>query len=137
MRHEIHDDQSFEQRLYSQMCCVFPETTVRSFSAALGKSAGYWSSVCAQGLKVSNTALLHLMDHLECKRIRLDASSARRQGIEKIQRQITAELLARLDLTAETFMSKNKNTAQRLEQGLDSFLEQPLPFFVSIKGYLP
>lgn len=98
MRHEMHDDQSFEQRLYDQMCAVFPETTVRSFSAALGKSAGYWSSVCAQGLKASNAALLHLMDHLECKKIRLDASSARRQGVEKIQKQITAELLARLDL---------------------------------------
>jgi hypothetical protein len=94
----MREDQSFEQYLYSQMCWVFPETTVRSFSAALGKSAGYWSSVCAQGLKVSNAALLHLMDHLECKKIRLGASTACRNGIEKIQRQITEELLGRLDL---------------------------------------
>lgn len=101
MQYKIHDDSSFEQRLYIQICAVFPETTVRSFSVALGKSAGYWSSVCAQGLKVSNAALLHLVDHLECKKIRLDTSSARRQSIEKIQKQITAELLARLQLDVD------------------------------------
>jgi hypothetical protein len=128
MRHEMHEDQSFEQYLYSQMCWVFPETTVRSFSAALGKSAGYWSSVCAQGLKVSNAALLHLMDHLECKKIRLGASTACRNGIEKIQRQITEELLGRLDLQVRAERSDGTNH-QKLDEGQD----QPLPFIISLR----
>jgi hypothetical protein len=134
MRHEIHDDQSFEQRLYSQMCLVFPETTVRSFSAALGKSAGYWSSVCAQGLRVSNAALLHLMDYLECKKIRLDASSVRRQGIEKIQRQITAEILARLDLSADAFVSRG-DAGFGSDKLLPTAINQPLPFVIFTNGY--
>ncbi len=134
MRDEMHEDQSFEQHLYSQMCRVFPETTVRSFSAALGKSAGYWSSVCAQGLKVSNTALLHLMDHLECKKIRLDASSSRRLGIEKIQRQITEQLLARLDLSAETPVSRG-NEGSSSDKLLPTVMDQPLPFVISTNGY--
>ncbi len=133
MRHEIHDDQSFEQRLYSQMCLVFPETTVRSFSAALGKSAGYWSSVCAQGLRVSNAALLHLMDYLECKKIRLDASSVRRQGIEKIQKLTTVELLDRLDLQDEFLLHSNQSFTQNLEEPFD----KPLPFVISTTGFRP
>ena len=127
MRHKIHDDQSFEQSLYNLMCAVFPETTVRSFSAALGKSAGYWSSVSAQGLKVSNAALLYLIDHLECKKIRIDISSARRQGIEKIQNQIKAELLARLDLSAT--LERGDSAANSEHAVVDR--AQPLPFIIS------
>jgi hypothetical protein len=129
----MHDDQSFEQRLYDQMCAVFPETTVRSFSAALGKSAGYWSSVCAQGLKASNAALLHLMDHLECKKIRLDASSARRQGVEKIQKQITAELLSRLKLQL-VVTSEHKTSLKEVEESC-YVCDQPLPFVMSLNRF--
>ncbi len=122
----MHNDQIFEQRLYRQMCLVFPETTVRSFSTALGKSSGYWSSVSAQGLKVSNAALLHLVDHLECKKIRLDGANVRRQGIEKIQKQITAELLARLDLQVSA-----ERSAYTDRQQMDVGRDQPLPFIIS------
>ena len=134
MRNEMYDSQSFEQRLYGQMYSVVPETTVRSFSAALGKSSGYWSSLCAQGLKVSNSALLHLMDHLECKKIRLDVFSCRRLGIENIQKQITAELLARLDLSAYTTVPRG-NAGFSLDKLLSVEIYQPLPFVVSTNGY--
>lgn len=130
MRHKIHDDQSFEQSLYSLMCAVFPETTVRSSSAALGKSAGYWSSVSAQGLKVSNAALLNLIDQLECKKILLDASSARRQGIEKIQQKITTELLNRLDLLGTSNLHSVLNNQQNAEKS-----DHPLPFIFSRNSY--
>ncbi len=133
MQYKIHDDPSFEQRLYIQICAVFPETTVRSFSAALGKSSGYWSSVSAQGLKVSNAALLHLIDHLECKKIRLEISSVRRQGIEKIQKLITAELLDRLDLQDEFLLHTNQSFTQNLEEPFD----KPLPFVISTTGFHP
>lgn len=115
------------------MCAVFPETTVRSFSAALGKSVGYWSSVCAQGLKVSNAALLHLIDHLECKKIRLEISSARRQGIEKIQKHITAELLDRLDLQDKFLL----HTDQSFAQSLEDYFDKPLPFVISTTDFYP
>lgn len=130
MRQKIHNDQSFEQSLYSHMCAVFPETTVRSFSAALGKSVGYWSSVCAQGLKVSNAALLHLIDHLECKKIRLDASSVRRHSIERIQQKITTELLARLQLLDDINLHSISNFQQDAEK-----IDHPLPIVFSRKSY--
>ncbi len=126
MRDKIHDDQSFEQSLYSLICAVFPETTVRSFSAALGKSAGYWSSVSAQGLKVSNAALLYLIDHLECKKILLDASSARRQSIEKIQQKITTELLTRLEV--HICIDAIQNSLDKKHKA--EAVIQPLPFII-------
>ncbi len=112
------------------MCAVFPETTVRSFSAALGKSVGYWSSVCAQGLKVSNAALLHLIDHLECKKIRLDASSVRRHSIERIQQKITTELLNRLDLQGTSNLHNVLNNQQNAEKS-----DHPLPIVFSRNSY--
>ena len=81
----------------------------------------------AQGLKVSNAALLYLIDHLECKKIRIDISSARRQGIEKIQNQIKAELLARLDLSAT--LERGDSAANSEHAVVDR--AQPLPFIIS------
>jgi hypothetical protein len=59
---------SFEESLYIAMSDVYPEISVRSFSRALGKSEGYWSSITAQHLSISNAALISLNDYLNCKK---------------------------------------------------------------------
>ncbi len=125
---------TFKEELYEAMCAAFPNTTVRSISRAMGMSDGYWSSVAAQGLNVSNAGLLHLMDYLECKKITLETFSASGQAVGKIQEQITAELLGRLDLSADT--SVPTENAGFNSNGLQSTaIDQPLPFVISTNGY--
>lgn len=58
----------FEDDLYAAMSELYPNISVRSFSIALGKSSGYWSSITSQDLPVSHTALIFLNDYLECKK---------------------------------------------------------------------
>jgi hypothetical protein len=49
---------TFEIELYGAIYNAYPTMTVRAFSHhALGMSSGYWSSITAQQLPISNAAL--------------------------------------------------------------------------------
>ena len=91
----------FEEALYEAMCSVYPATTVRSFSHALGMSDGYWSSLQAQGLRASNAALVHLSEHLDARKLLLEDGSGRLIKIEKIQCMIAREIVRRFTQEAE------------------------------------
>jgi hypothetical protein len=86
---------TFEEELYDAMCEAFFETTVRSISKAMGMSDGYWSSIVSQGLKVSNTALIHLHDHLEVRLIQLNELSSKSKLVKDIQTMIAREIVKR------------------------------------------
>jgi ubiquinone biosynthesis protein COQ9 len=88
----------FEDQIYENICCVYPETSVRSFSEMLGKSSGYWSSISAQQLPVSVSALVNLIDAIEARKILLDSTSSRHSSLTKLQEQIKSELIARFQL---------------------------------------
>jgi hypothetical protein len=85
----------FEDELYDAMCEVFPRTTVRSISRVMGMSESYWSSICSQGLKVSNMALMKLNEHLEVRVIQLDSESSKILQIKAIQLMIAKEVVSR------------------------------------------
>jgi len=85
----------FNNDLYWALADLFPEMTVRSLSRMMGKSDGYWSSVNAQKMAVPNTALVQLLDALECYQIRLDLNSPKRKRIDEAKEMITEELIAR------------------------------------------
>jgi hypothetical protein len=97
----------FEQDLYVAVCVAIPGTTVRSFSKLLGKSSGYWSSITAQGLVVSNAALIHLHDSLDVKLLITDSSSPRYKYLQRVQDLVETELLERIsfakDRSTKTF----------------------------------
>jgi hypothetical protein len=82
----------FEEQLYEGVCQVFPATTVRSFSRWLGKSEGYWSSILAQQLPVSNGALGHLVDVLAVQRLQSQALPTRVKKISQLQELIAEEI---------------------------------------------
>lgn len=92
----------FEEALYGAMCSVYPATTVRSLSHALGMSDGYWSSLQAQGLCVSTSALAHLNEHLDARKLLLDAESNRLQRVEQIQSMIAREIVRRFTQETES-----------------------------------
>lgn len=129
MQDRINDDESFEGELFRVMCLAYPKTTVRSLSAALGRSEGYWSSVRAQRLKVSNSALIHLMDYLECRKIQMQLRSKRNQ-VERIQQLIKQELLNRVCMQEESANGAVDGAIDKL-QPTSAAVDQPLPFFFS------
>lgn len=92
---------NFDEELYGAMCKAFPETTVRSISRAMGMSDGYWSSVTSQGLKISNSALIHLNEHLDVQRIRFDRDSAKSRLVKFIQTMIAREIVKRFSHEVE------------------------------------
>lgn len=85
----------FEQNLFATMKVIYPALSVRGMSKLLGKSPGYWSSISAQRMPVSNGSLVHLLDALECQKI-LSAAGDRKFGqISQVQDLIVSELSAR------------------------------------------
>ena len=85
----------FNNDLYWSLVDLFPEMTVRSLSRMMGKSDGYWSSVNAQKMAVSNAALVHLLDVLEFLDGRADTYDAKKKRIDEVKAFITDELIAR------------------------------------------
>ena len=85
----------FNNDLYRTLVNIFPEMTVRSLSRMMGKSDGYWSSLNAQKMVVSNAALVHLLDALEFLDGRTDTYAAKKKRIDEVRALITDELIAR------------------------------------------
>ena len=85
----------FNTVLYWALAGVYPDMTVRSLSRMLGKSDGYWSSVMAQKMAVSNTSLVHLLDALECQSIITEAGTPRGRKITEVKSLICDELVTR------------------------------------------
>ena len=85
----------FEDELYEAMCDAHPSLTVRAFSRALGMSSGYWSSITAQELPVSNVALINLNDYLECRKVLMNSESVMNCKINRIQQMIALKIARR------------------------------------------
>lgn len=87
----------FNSDLYWALAEVFPNITVRSLSKMMGKSAGYWSSVNAQQLVVGTSALVQLLEALECQKIQTSEGSSIRQKLDRVSVMITQELVSRFE----------------------------------------
>jgi hypothetical protein len=120
----------FKENLYLAMSEVFPETSVRSFSKALGKSDGYWSSMIAQRLNVPDEALIHLNDYLECQKILLEANSSRLRKIDGIQEMITQEVVRRFKVKSESLDKISREIANEFKEDERTLIQGPLPFVV-------
>jgi hypothetical protein len=92
----------FEDELYKVICEAYPQTTVRSMSKRMGMSDGYWSSISAQGLKVSNVALMRLNEHFEVRCVQLDTGSHRYRQLKAIQKMIANEIVSRFAQQVES-----------------------------------
>ena len=75
---------------------LHPSLSVRTFSVAcLQRSAGYWSSVLAQKIRLAETALMDLSDYLEAQKMVHSQNDAKVRIINDIQQMITDEILDR------------------------------------------
>jgi len=99
MQIEIHD-KTFEQELFELVTALWPHTSVRSFSRALGRSTGYWSSIKAQNLPISSKALKNLSTLLE-QRIITEKYESTKNKMQAIQTKINCELAKRFLVQVE------------------------------------
>ena len=117
----------FNTDLYWALVELFPNITVRSLSKMMGKSAGYWSSVNAQQQAVGTSALVQLLNALECQKIQASEGGARRQKLDRVSVLITHELVARFE--AETGLGSHALINAQPKPTLDNF--GAMPFLVA------
>ena len=117
----------FNSDLYWALAEVFPNITVRSLSKMMGKSAGYWSSVNAQQHAVGTSALVQLLDALECQKIQAPEGSARRLKLDRVSVMITQELVTRFE--AQTGLESRALIAAHPKAVRDNF--GAMPFLVA------
>lgn len=89
----------FNTELYLTLSEIYPNLTVRSISKMMGRSQGYWSSVNAQNIAVSTSALVQLMDFLTCLKIQSMPGSARYEKLILLITKIEQELFTRFQET--------------------------------------
>jgi hypothetical protein len=85
----------FNTELYWALLEIYPNLTVRSISKMMGRSQGYWSSVNAQNIAVSTSALVHLLDALTCLKIQSMSGSTRFERLILLTTKIEQELFTR------------------------------------------
>jgi len=117
----------FNIDLYWALAEVYPNITVRSLSKMMGKSAGYWSSVNAQQHAVGTSAIVQLLDALECQKIQAPEGSARRQKLDRVSVMITQELVARFE--AQTGLESHALIVAKPKTVRDNF--GAMPFLVA------
>jgi hypothetical protein len=117
----------FNTDLYWALAEVFPNITVRSISKMMGKSSGYWSSVNAQQHTVGTSALVQLLDALECQKIQASEGSSRRQKLDRVSVMIVQELVSRFE--AQTGLESHALTSDQAKVVPDNF--GAMPFLVA------
>ena len=117
----------FNTELYWSLSEIYPNLTVRSISKMMGKSQGYWSSVNAQNIAVSTSALVHLLDALSCLKIQSISGSTRFEKLTLLITKIEQELLTRFEET--TGLEALVATEGLTSQINDTYLV--MPFVVS------
>ena len=93
----------------------------------MGKSTGYWSSVNAQQHAVGTSALVQLLDALECQKIQTPEGGAKRQKLDRVSVMITQELVTRFE--AETGLESHALIAAQPMALRDNF--GAMPFLVA------
>ena len=123
---------TFEVELLQAISTLFPKTTVRGMSRIMGKSEGYWSSVVAQGLPVSNDALCYLISYLETRKVSNSSTPEFNQQVTSVQRLISDEIVKRFKLEYWEYVYQVQEKTERLDQKIKPSRSEPMPFIVSV-----
>lgn len=121
----------FERELFEVISDLFPRTTVRGISRIMGKSEGYWSSLCAQGLPVSNDALCCLISYLETRKVNSASTPGFNQRVACAQRFISQEIVKRFNSEYCEYVHQAKDLAEEFSQRAEITRSDPMPFIVS------
>ena len=60
---------TFTEELYQKISNLYVGMTVRGFSELCGKSPSYYGSIKAQNLELSTSAITHLIEELEQRKM--------------------------------------------------------------------
>lgn len=123
---------TFEVELFQAISTLFPKTTVRGMSRIMGKSEGYWSSVVAQGLPVSNDALCYLISYLETRKVSNSSTPEFNQQVTSVQRLISDEIVKRFKLEYWEYVYQVQEKAESADQLIKNTRSDPMPFIVSV-----
>jgi hypothetical protein len=122
---------TFEDQLYESVACVLPDLTVRKMSKFMGKSEGYWSSLMAQGLPVSNDALCCLISYLETRKVIRSNTPNFNQRIASAQRFISQEIVKRFNTEYWEYVHQAQDPAEDCRHKTEISRSDPMPFIVS------
>ncbi len=122
---------TFEDQLYESVACVLPDLTVRKMSKFMGKSEGYWSSLMAQGLPVSNDALCCLISYLETRKVTSANTPNFNQRVASAQRFISQEIVKRFNTEYWEYVHQAQDPAEDYRRRTEISSSDPMPFIVS------
>jgi hypothetical protein len=86
---------TFTEELYEKISNLYVGMTVRGFSELCGKSPSYYGSIKAQNLELSTSAIAHLMEGIEERKMAAPASTQFITQLSNIQRFIADEIAQR------------------------------------------
>ena len=89
---------TFTEELYQHISSLYSGMTVRGFSKLCGKSEGYYGSMKAQNLELATSAITHLIEELEQRKmmfISMNASAKQITQLRDVQLFIADEIAAR------------------------------------------
>jgi len=125
---------TFTEELYERTTRLYSGMTTRGFSKICGKSPSYISSVIAQNLEISNTAIVALMTEMEQRKAAHINAGATNRSIERIsdlQAFMANEIAKRSHLCATNQNSKIRHmlleaVSNLADRELDSRTAMPM-----------
>lgn len=123
---------TFKVELFHAVSALLPKITVRRMSRIMGKSEGYWSSLVAQGLPVSNDALCYLISYLETRKVTNSSTPEFNQQVTRLQRLISKEIVKRFNSEYWEYVYQVQEKAESADQLIKNTRSDPMPFIVSV-----
>ena len=129
---------TFTEELYQHISSLYSGMTVRGFSKLCGKSEGYFGSMKAQNLELATSAITHLIEELEQRKmmfISMNASAKQITELRDVQLFIADEIAARHHKCSE---NQNIKIRHMLLEAVSNLADQelanrtPAPVFIGL-----
>jgi len=126
---------TFTEELYEKISNLYVGMTVRGFSELCGKSPSYYGSIKAQNLELSTSAIAHLMEGIEERKMAAPASTQFITQLSDVQRFIANEIAIRHHKCSENQNIKIRHmlleaVSNLADRELDS--RTPTPVFIGL-----
>jgi hypothetical protein len=124
---------TFTEELFEKISNVYVGMTVRGCSAVCGKSPSYYGSIKAQNLELSSSAIAHLMEGIEERKMVAPASTQFITQLTEVQLFIAYEIAARHHKCSE---SQNIKIRHMLLEAISNLADReldnrtPTPVFI-------
>ena len=124
---------TFTEELYQHISSLYSGMTVRGFSKLCGKSEGYYGSMKAQNLELATSAITHLIEELEQRKMAAPASTQFITQLTEVQLFIAYEIAARHHKCSE---SQNIKIRHMLLEAISNLADReldnrtPTPIFI-------